>query len=230
MDLLWDIALRARQQGMQEADLFFVQAQEYSPFYEQSFPCINETQVHDGTIELNLLYRFAEIFEDIMAQDAQEMPQLNRYLIDAALHVILDSDLHHGMTRRDVYILRLLYEMEQGIYWKEAAGHLDAIPVKDRNRIAALMLGQIQTGSSLRTFCRGLRLAYPDAVLYQIRTDRKKLLLYLKEGCTCQNEEKLSLIRDLFLPIGYDLRVFWQHHFGIIGVDEAMRVDDAALY
>lgn len=230
MNFLWDIALRARQQGIKEKDLLFVQAQDYSPFYEQSFSCINETQVHSNTIELNLLFRFADIFQEILAENAQELPQLNKYLIDAALHMILYTDLHHGLTKRDVYILRILYELQQGIYWEEIAKRLEVIPEGNRNRIATLLLNQIQTGSSLKMFRRGVLVIYPDALLYQIKKDRKKLLLYLKEEKTEKDEEKLLLIKDLFLPIGYDLRVFWKYHFGIIGVEDAMRIDETAIY
>ncbi|MCI8316505.1 MAG: hypothetical protein HFH74_16010 [Lachnospiraceae bacterium] len=230
MNYLWDIALRARQQGIDEKDLFFVQAQDYSPFYEQAFPCINETSINDNVIELNLLYRFAEVFQEILAPDIQEMPDLNRYLIDAALHIILYIELHHGIGKRDIYILRLLYELRQGSYWQEAAQHLKAVPQKDWHRVAALLLGQIQTGSSLKKFRRGLYVIYPDAVLYQIKKDSKKLLLYLKEKKTRENEEKLLLIKDLFMPVGYDLRVFWKYHFGIVGVNDAMRFEETAVY
>ena len=71
---------------------------------------------------------------------------------------------------------------------------------------------------------------YPDAVLYQIKKDSKKLLLYLKEKKTRENEEKLLLIKDLFMPVGYDLRVFWKYHFGIVGVNDAMRFEETAVY
>lgn len=230
MNFMWDIVLRAQQQGIGEKDLFFTQAQDYSPFYEQAFSCINETQVRSNTIELNLLFRFAEIFQEILSEDAGEMPDLNRYLTDVSLHTILYMELRHGVRKRDIYIARLLRELRQGIYWEEAAEHLGAVPRKDWNRVAALLLGQIQTGSSLKIFCRGLLIVYPGAVLYQVRKEKKKLLLYLKEDQTQENEEKLHLIRDLFLPIGYDLRVFWKYHFGIIEVEDAMRMDEIAIY
>ena len=63
MNFLWDIALRASQQGTKEEELFFCQAEAYSPFYEQAFPCLNETRVEGGEVELNLLFRFADIFQ-----------------------------------------------------------------------------------------------------------------------------------------------------------------------
>lgn len=230
MNFLWDIALRAKQQGISEMELFFCQAKEYSPFYEQSFPCLNESRIQSDIIELNLLYRFADIFQELLAVEEEETAQFQKYFIDAALHLILHTDLHHGLTKRDVYIHRLLEELEDGTFWRKASDEFRVIPIEKRNRIATLVFNQIQTGSSLMTFRRALLVLFPDAILYQIRAERKKLLLYLSENKSEDGERMLLFIQDMFLPVSYDLRVFWKYHFGIVGVDDAMHIDEIALY
>lgn len=230
MNFLWDIALRAKQQGISEMELFFCQAKEYSPFYEQSFPCLNESRIQSDIIELNLLYRFADIFQELLAVEEEETAQFQKYFIDAALHLILHTDLHHGLTKRDVYIHRLLEELEDGTFWRKASDEFRVIPIGKRNRIATLVFNQIQTGSSLMTFRRALLVLFPDAILYQIRAERKKLLLYLSENKSEDGERMLLFIQDMFLPVSYDLRVFWKYHFGIVGVDDAMHIDEIALY
>ncbi len=230
MNFLWDIALKAQMQGRKEEELFFCQAEEYSPFYEQSFSCMNETQVQSGEIELNLLLRFAFIFQEILAQERKEHPQFERYLTDAALHMILYTDLRHGLSKRDIYIRKIRQELEEGIFWKDVAEEFKRLAMEKRNRLAALVLSQMQTGSSLAVFRRGLLVLFPHAVVYQIKNDRKKLLLYLKDNQTENNEKMLQLIQDMFLPIGYELRIFWKYHFGIIGVDDTMKIDEIAIY
>jgi len=230
MNFLWDIALRAKQQGIGEEKLFFRQAEEYSPFYEQAFSCLNETKIYNNEIELNLLFRFAPVFEYILAEDVEDYPEFKRYLIDAALHMILYTDLRHGVTKRDIYIRKIREELENGTFWKDAAEKFKLIPYEKRNRLATLILNQIQTGASVMAFRRGILVLFPDAMLYQIKADRKKLLLYLKESKTETNEQILQLVQDMFLPISYDLRIFWKYHFGIIGVDGVMKIDEIALY
>ena len=230
MNFLWDIALRAKQQGIGEEELFFCQAEEYSPFYEQSFSCLNETKIYNHEIELNLLFRFASIFEYLLAEEVEDYPEFKKYLIDAALHMILYTDLRHGVTKRDIHIRKIREEMEKGIFWRDAAEEFKLISYEKRNRLATLILNQIQTGSSVMAFRRGILVLFPDAMLYQIKADRKKLLLYLKESKTEVNERILQLVQDMFLPISYELRVFWKYHFGIIGVDGAMKIDEIALY
>ena len=41
---------------------------------------------------------------------------------------------------------------------------------------------------------------------------------------------KMQFVKDMFLPIGFELRIFWQYHFGIIGIDATMKLDEMALY
>ncbi|MEE1255040.1 MAG: hypothetical protein UHN47_00795 [Lachnospiraceae bacterium] len=230
MNFLWDIALKAQQQGKREEELLFCQAREYSPFYEQAFSYLNETKVEEAVIELNLLVRFAEIFQYILAEDNRQYPEFEKYLIDAALHMILHADIYHGVSKRDIYIRKLTQEIENGTYWKRAAEEFKLIPFEKRSRIATLVLNQIQTGASVMTFRRALLVLFPNAVLYQIKADRKKLLLYLKMDKNKTDERMLQLIEDMFLPVSYHLRVFWKYHFGIIGVDDTMKIDEIAIY
>lgn len=230
MNFLWDIALKAQQQGKREEELLFCQAREYSPFYEQAFSCLNETKVEEAVIELNLLVRFAEIFQYILPEDNRQYPQFEKYLIDAALHMILHADIYHGVSKRDIYIRKLTQEIENGTYWKRAAEEFKLIPFEKRSRIATLVLNQIQTGASVMTFRRALLVLFPNAVLYQIKAERKKLLLYLKMDKNKTDERMLQLIEDMFLPVSYHLRVFWKYHFGIIGVDDTMKIDEIAIY
>ena len=230
MNFLWDIALKAQQQGKREEELLFCQAREYSPFYEQAFSYLNETKVEEAVIELNLLVRFTEIFQYILAEDNRQYPEFEKYLIDAALHMILHADIYHGVSKRDIYIRKLTQEIENGTYWKRAAEEFKLIPFEKRSRIATLVLNQIQTGASVMTFRRALLVLFPNAVLYQIKADRKKLLLYLKMDKNKTDERMLQLIEDMFLPVSYHLRVFWKYHFGIIGVDDTMKIDEIAIY
>ncbi|MBQ2934700.1 MAG: hypothetical protein IJD96_00520 [Lachnospiraceae bacterium] len=230
MNFLWDIALKAQQQGKREEELLFCQAREYSPFYEQAFSYLNETKVEEAVIELNLLVRFAEIFQYILAEDNRQYPEFEKYLIDAALHMILHADIYHGVSKRDIYIRKLTQEIENGTYWKRAAEEFKLIPFEKRSRIATLVLNQIQTGASVMTFRRALLVLFPNAVLYQIKAERKKLLLYLKMDKNKTDERMLQLIEDMFLPVSYHLRVFWKYHFGIIGVDDTMKIDEIAIY
>lgn len=235
MNFLWDMVLRAKKQGWKEEKLFFKQAEEYSPFYEQSFFCINEKNIITGEIEVNLLYRFANIFQELLSREdcglnEGEYEEFRWYFMDAMLHVLVYTDLRHGLTRREIYIKRLLEELREGTYWKEAGETFKLIEEEQQNRLVSLLLTQTETGSALRHFQSAVRILFPDAILYQLKGEKKTLLLYLKKEENYREKQVLELAKALFLPIGFALRAFWKYHFGIIGIEETMQLEEIALY
>ncbi|MGN6710543.1 hypothetical protein [Anaerocolumna jejuensis] len=230
MNFLWDIVLRAQSCNRREEELFFVQAEEYSPFYEQAFDYINEDCVYTNEIELNLLYRFADIFQDILAEDGRELEEFKKYMIDVVLHILLYTDLRHGLSIREIYIRKLTEELSDGTFWREGAKVFRLISPQKQNRLATLVLSQMQTGSSLLIFRRAVLILFPDAILYQVKADRKKLLLYLQDKPEDYKKRMIQFAQDMFLPLSYNIRIFWEYHFGIIGVEGTMNIDELAIY
>lgn len=238
MNLLWDIVLRAQDQGKEEADLFFSQAKEFSPFFEQSFPCLNEQRITSNRIELNLFFRLADLFQDMLSQKLKEKlagededyAEFREYLIDACLHTILYSDLRDGLTKREVFVRELTKELANGVFWMAAARDFRLIDPHKQMRLATLTLTQMQTGSSLSIYRRAILVLFPDARLYQLKADKKKLLLYLGQRRTEECQRMTGFVQDMFLPMSYHIRIFWEHHFGVIGVKATMKIGEIALY
>lgn len=230
MNFIWDIVLNAKRHGTDEPELFFQPAKECSPWYEQSFPVLNETKAEGPRIEYNPLYRFDAIFHDLLRDDLLDWPMVQDYLFDAASHLLVQVDLHHGLTRRAFYVRCLMRELEGGGFGPSVAGHIRTVDPDRRERLSSLALTQLQAGSSLLLFRKAVALLFPDALLYQERCEPKQLLLYLAEKKDERLEHHTRLVEELFLPISHRLRVFWEHHFGVIGVDATMHTGNIELY
>lgn len=105
-------------EGKEKSDLFFWQAQDYSPYYEQSFNTINEEHIDKNLIEINALYRFSHIFQEILhpnfIQNGQYVDVIAFiiYLFDTVIHYLGEIDLRHGFTKREFYIRRICYEVK----------------------------------------------------------------------------------------------------------------------
>ncbi len=56
------------------------------------------------------------------------------------------------------------------------------------------------------------------------------MLLYINIRENDREAGRLRFVTDMFLPVGYELRVFFEYHFGIIGVEGTMVTDEIALY
>ena len=230
MNFTWDIVLNAKRHGTDETELFFRPAKNRSPWYEQSFPVLNETKAEGPDIEYNPLYRFDAMFHDLLREDFTESPVFQDYLFDAVSHLLVQVDLHHGLTKRAFYVRRLMLEMEQGRFGPSIAAHLHAVVPDKRERLSSLALTQLQTGSSLLLFRKAVVLLFPDALLYQERYDPKQMLLFIADKKDERLDHHTRLVEELFLPVSHRLRVFWEHHFGVIGVDATMHTDNIEIY
>ena len=230
MNFIWDIVLNAERHGTEEKELFFRPAKESSPWYEQSFPVLNEDRAEGPEIEYNPLYRFDALFHDLLREDTDGSPEFQDRLFDAVSHLLVQTDLRHGLSKREYYIRRLLRELEEGGYGPAVARHIRSTAPEKRERLAALALTQLQTGSNLLLFRRAVLVLFPNALLYQERTDLKRILLYVGAPRTELLEQGVQLIEALFLPVCFRLRTFWSHHFGVVGVDAVMELDRIEIY
>jgi len=236
VNFIWDIVLQAEAQGMDKAELLFQQAKEYSPYCEQAFPCINQGRLESTVVEINALYRFSHIFQELLHPELLVRPE-NRdltecvaFLFDAVVHLLSEVDLKHGLTKREYFVRQLRAELLDGVYGPEAAAAVAVIDRQLQFSLANELLTQLQTGTNLRIFRRAVRTAFTGSLIYQSNYNGKELLLYLGEKETKEKAQMARLLLDLFLPFGFSARLFWDYHFGIIGVDAAMPADAIALF
>ncbi|HML32133.1 hypothetical protein [Sporomusa sphaeroides] len=236
MNFIWDIVLQAEEQGMDRSELFFQQATDFSPYCEQAFACINQDVLDGPNIEINALYRFSHIFQELLHPELLVRPEnldlaeCAACFFDVVVHLLSEIDLKHGLTKREYFVRQLRAELLNGVYGREAAA---AVAVMDRKLqfcLANELLTQIQTGTSLRVFRRAVRTAFAGSLIYQSNYNDKELLLYLGEKETKEKAQIIQFLFDLFLPFGFSARLFWEYHFGIIGVDAAMQLGDIALF
>lgn len=226
MNYIWDILLRAREQGFSDSDIFFCQAKDCSPWYEQSFSSLNETQITDPQVEINTLYRFSWIFQELLHE--QTRTELRQYLLDIAVHLLADRELLSGLSSQDFYVQKLMLEMRDGTLGEGLARMSNVFTHDERRKLASLLLLQYQIGSALSTFQKAVTQFYPDCLVYQVKNEPEEILLYL--GLPSSEGPRIHALRELFLPVRYQLRVFWEHHFGVIGVDATMRTDNIEIY
>lgn len=77
----------------------------------------------------------------------------------------------------------------------------------------------------IREFCEGgmerivyHNNAYPDEILIYTGWKRERNL-----------EQRIRFLIDTFLDIRYRVEIFYEYHFGIIGVEETMRIGEIAI-
>lgn len=228
MNFIWDFVLHAREQGESEKTLFFRQAGTCSPYLELALTSLNETRAVGPVVEVNALYRFAFLFEHFLQEEEPDFPLFQAFFYDAVFHLLVYVDLHTGLSKREFSLRALQQDLLGGCFGMDLAKAYGALEKEKQSRLAALLLQQGTTGSSLALFRKALRILYPDSILYQEKQERQRLLLYLPKGK--EEESRLEVITTLFLPLSYQLRVFFLHHFGVFGVAATLQLEEIEIY
>ena len=87
-----------------------------------------------------------------------------------------------------------------------------------------------QCGSSILLFREVMRDMYPDSFVYVSNDRIRQVLVYIGVEETEVERIRMGFLQDLFLPIYFEVFLFWEHHFGIIGIEETMKIEDMVLF
>lgn len=235
MNFIWDISLQAERDGFPLDELFFRPSSSPSPYYEQSLEYLNQKHIDNPVVEINPLMRFSELFQYLLHPDVfylieERSQQFILYAFDAIVHMLVEIDLCHGMTRREFYVRQIRRELQSGVYGKNVADGCGALTKEEQLAVADELLNVMQTGSSVNSFCRIMRQIVPGCLIYQVKKHPQVLYVYLGKKRNVLSEKRWNLVRDTFMPVDIEARVFWDIHFGILGLDATMRSDAIAIF
>lgn len=229
MNYIWDVSLKAREQGIALEALRFVPAKSASPYIEASFENLNEDSV-EKTVEINPLYRFCGVFSQLMDINVEEYPQLREALLDVYLHYIVRMDLRQGLCKDEYYMRFLLRDILSGLYGAEHQNAAEQFTTPELKKVLMCLLCLLRIGPSVNLFRKAMRSVYPDSLVYLNNDHYRELLIYIGCNETAREREKLDFLLSVFLSVNYTTHLFWEHHFGIIDVEATMQFDEMVIF
>lgn len=230
MNYAWEAALSADRMGICRETLRYTPVRDGSPYTEVVLEDLNAPEICGRTVEVNPLYRSAREFSALFDQDLTGLEQTREIFFDIFMQYTVQQDLRQGLSRQE-YILRFfLADLLEGVCGS-AAAHVVRGFAKDKLRHLLRLIRKLyQCGSSLYLFKEVMRCMYPDSFVYASNEKMRQILIYVGEKETEGERERLAFLQDMFLPIDHQVFLFWEHHFGIIGVEETMVVDEMVLF
>ncbi|MEE3806006.1 iron-dependent peroxidase [Lysinibacillus fusiformis] len=229
MNYIWDLLIQAEEEGFLTKDIYFHLAKIYSPYMELS-PQLLNSQAIEQHVEVNPYYRYFDIFKDLFHPDHTTDEAFRDALLDIILHFLAEIDRMQGLNKKEYYIRFMLRDIEANVFGKLVRDKIKSFSKKEQEIIALNMLRLYQTGEALYLIKDTLKNIFRNCFIYVKSEENDELLLYIHQKKTIENINKVQLIQEIFLPIGFQMEVYWQYHFGIIDVEETMKLDRIALY
>lgn len=231
MNYIWEVFLKAERQAISKETIRFIPAKRFSPYLEAAFTDLNTKDFSQGTqVEVNALYRFEPILGRLIDINLPGYPQLREAIFDVILHYLAILDLKQGYSKNEYYHKFVLNDFRDGVYGQQLRQDLKAFSKDEVREIISGLLILYKTGTSVFLFKKVIHLIYPDSIVYENNDRFRELLIYIGKPQNTHEEGRLTLLLELFLPLDYQMHIFWTHHFGIIDVEETLIIDDMELF
>ena len=235
MRSLWEVLLAAQEERIPEEKLRFIHAPHGSGYMELSLPCLNQTwletdgQRGDVSIGVNTYYRFYDIFQGMFPPDPTDFPELRESLTNLSLHMLAQNDIRRGMTREDYDKRLLAKEILEGGFGETARSVFLDLDGKEREILLGGWLSIFRAGSALPVFLDMVHGLVADSIVYHNNECPDEVLIYTGLKKERKLEQRIGFLIDTFLDIRYHVEIFYEYHFGIIGVEETMQIDRIAI-
>ena len=230
MNCIWEIVLKAQRSGYNLENLRFINSGNPSPYTESTFDFLNADMIENSIVEVNPLYRFANELGEVFLPDVKGYEKVREIFLDVIMHYIAVWDLRSGTDKKELRAMYILKEIEEGKFLKSIRKTLFSLGFEKSKRIVFCLLDLYECKDYITIFRKALRELYPKANLYNHSENLRKFTIFTGVDKTKEDMERMEMLKKLFLPISYETEIFWKHHFGIIGVDESMRIGETAIY
>lgn len=230
MNYLWEVALQLDEKKLLRESISYVPAKICSPYIEAALTDLNWLDAEEGgAVEANPLYRFSSIFSGVFDADCQDYSQTRRLLFDVCMHYMIQLDLRQGLSREGYYMRFILRDILTGAYGAAAQEAMSLFSLQETHKILETLLLVFKNGDSLNFYKKVLQQVYANSLVYLSNDVFREILVYIGVEETETERKKMAFLSKMFLAKNYEIHLFWQHHFGILDVEDSMLLDDMAL-
>ncbi|MDE6847455.1 MAG: hypothetical protein K2J99_17045 [Lachnospiraceae bacterium] len=230
MNYLWEVLLQAQSQGMKKESVKFCPARSYSPYMELAEEYLNITRLEEPcTVEVNPNYRFQKVFQTLFHPDITDYPALRIGLFQLLFHQLGENDIRAGMTREEYYKKLLGSAFARGDYGTDNAEAYALFQGEERQILLEGLLTLYREGDSIELFRHVMTALIPRCIVYGSNDDPYELLIYIGRRKSETLERKVQFVLKQFMNIRYQAELYYEYHFGIIGMEETMHVDEIAI-
>lgn len=222
--------IRAKQKGILEEDLTFYPEKICSPYMECSPELLNQPEFEaDKPIGVNPLYRYSAIFSRLFEPEYEDcLKDLKTFLFDFWIHEAYETERYSGMTRESFYRQRLLEELLEGVLGKVVTSDMLVFDKEQQDYLIIQLMKMYLCGEEFHSFQNTITKLFPNSYLYLL--ENRKILLYIGEQKNSFTSKKIEVLQKWFLPLGMAVDIYWDRHFGVVGVEETMILDELELY
>lgn len=229
MNYIFEILLKHVEEGKKYHTVSFKPAREYSAYLELARTFLNDLSIEEGDcVEINPYFRYHEVFKNLFVEEKNR--EKKEILMDLLLHISFECERYAGVYHERFYIEFIREECEQGNFGTYVQAVWNTLSLKEQRGIAKGILDAYFSGDFLDVLKEQVCCLFPKANIYLHNYQKKEILIYTAVKRTMERQDRINAICQLFLPLTYQVQIYWKNHFGIIDIKETMYLDQLELY
>lgn len=232
MNYLWDTIIKAQHAGVNVDEITFKVAQSYSAYMEMAFEDINTLMEKDmeKTVDINPYYRFFEIFKEMFDVENMEDITVRNEVFDWMIHLIGSIDVNMGMNKQEFFRRFVQRDIENEYFGQNVKENFSFFTQFEKEYVTSQIVNLYKLNSPINILRKVVNYVFKYSYVYVNNVDKPEILIYAGVKKLEQYIHKMDFIIEVFLPLGYEYRIYWDKHFGIIGKEVTMKVDSIVLY
>lgn len=229
MNYIWELSIKAKNDGINENNIFYKVGKPFSGYMELSFENMNQEDVL-YEVEINPYYRYYEIFKNLFEPNTKENTELIEITHDLTIHHLKDIDVLMGMSKREYYIKFIINDIKKGLFGDFIKDRIEFFSKEEQKVLGNNILSLFLTDEGIYLLKDTMRKIFTSTYIFSNASEKDEIVFFLRTKRTKEKEEKLELIKYIFLPFKCIVEVYWEHIFGVIGIDELMKINKIMNY
>lgn len=175
----------------------------------------------DGEIIVNPNMRFKKIFSPILESELC----LNDDYVNIIFHMLAEMDRKSYVNRFTIKRNLLLKDVKEGILGQNLKENINIFSKIEIEKVLNCLLESLDKTDMYKLFEKISKKIFPNASKLYYFESSKKFYIYLGIEKDSETIKKMELLMELFWDITSNLEVYYETHFGIIGIDATMKIN-----
>ncbi|BBM45262.1 hypothetical protein [Leptotrichia trevisanii] len=148
-----------------------------------------------------------------------------------AINYLQELDFVSGTTVIDVICEKISEDIKKETLGINLKRHFSILNREEQGYVALLIYNEKINGvNCMKNFKLGIKYFFLDSLIYRQKSKKNKIIVYINKPKNKVNVAKIKTLELLFLEFGMELKVFWKNHFGVVNVDETVKIDEIAVF
>ena len=210
----------------------------YDNFFEFENKLEKDTKIKNLTMEntpkkeskINSFRRRDSIVEEEKG-NISVLKKFKKNIENNAINYLQELDFVSGTTVIDVICEKISEDIKKETLGINLKRHFSILNREEQGYVALLIYNEKINGvNCMKNFKLGIKYFFLDSLIYRQKSKKNKIIVYINKPKNKVNVAKIKTLELLFLEFGMELKVFWKNHFGVVNVDETVKIDEIAVF